>query len=247
MNMNCFNPQCSDGMDFRRQDSRSDMSNWYADQGYPPCGMPPRMIQPPRESGSRPSGRAPWMPAEPGSMSSGTRNMSDRTGGVRAGMRSTPMPADMGTAPADMGTAPMQSNMGTAPTNMGTMPSNMGTMPTNMGTMPSNMGTMPSNMGTMPANMVTMPENMETMPANMETAPETTTTVPSTGNMPAGSEMIPETQQNTMFCEDLDRFPIGMGYVPMQRWSQPSPIDEGFSRGTIFAELDLPFVMGRCM
>lgn len=211
MNMNCFNPQCSDGMDFRRQDSRSDMPNWYADQGYPPCGMPPRMIQPPRESGSRPSGRAPWMPAESGSMSSGNRNMSDRTGGVRAGMRSTPMPE-------------------------------------NMETMPANMGTMPENMGTMPANMGTMPANMGTMPANMGTAPETTTTVPAmTGNMPAGSEMIPEMQQNTMFCEDLDRFPIGMGYVPMQRWSQPSPIDEGFSRGTIFAELDLPFVMGRCM
>lgn len=199
MNMNCFNPQYSDGMDFRRQDSRSDMSNWYADQGYPPCGMPPRMIQPPRESGSRPSGRAPWMPAESGSMSSGNRSMSDRTGGVRSGMRSTPMP----------------SNMGTAPSNMGTMPS-----------MPANMGTMPTNMGS---------------------APEATTTVPATGNMPAGSEMTSETQQNTMFCEDLDRFPIGMGYVPMQRWSQPSPIDEGFSRGTIFAELDLPFVMGRCM
>lgn len=163
MNMNCFNHQCSDGMDFRRQDSMSDMSNWYADQGFPPCGMPPRMILPPGEAGYRPSEQAPWMPAGSGSMPSGNRNMS----------------------------APMQPDMGTAP-------------------------------------------EAAPVPAMM-------------GNMPAGSEMTPETQQNTMFCEDIDRFPIAMGYVPMQRWSQPSPLDEGFSRGTIFAELDLPFVMGRCM
>lgn len=36
-------------------------------------------------------------------------------------------------------------------------------------------------------------------------------------------------QNNMAFCEDLDRFPIGMGYVPMQRWSQPSPLDEAFA------------------
>lgn len=82
----------------------------------------------------------------------------------------------------------------------------------------------------------------------MAMAPETAAAVPAmTDNMQTGDGMTPETQQNTMFCEELDRFPIGMGYVPMQRWSQPSPLDEGFSRGTIFAELDLPFVMGRCM
>lgn len=94
-----------------------------------------------------------------------------------------------------------------------------------MGSMPGE--TAPMNMGTAPANMGTAPANMGAMPA-----------MP--GNMAQG-------QNNMAFCEDLDRFPIGMGYVPMQRWSQPSPLDEGFCRGTIFTELDLPFVMGRCM
>lgn len=40
--------------------------------------------------------------------------------------------------------------------------------------------------------------------------------------------------------------PIGMGYVPWQRWGQTYPLSQGFQRGTIFPELDLPFVMGRC-
>lgn len=48
------------------------------------------------------------------------------------------------------------------------------------------------------------------------------------------------------FCVDDGRFPLAMSYVPMQKWSQPLPIEKGFKRGTIFAELDLPFMMGRC-
>lgn len=43
-----------------------------------------------------------------------------------------------------------------------------------------------------------------------------------------------------------DRFPVGMGYVPMQQWETPYPMDRGFHRGTIFPALDYPFMMGRC-
>lgn len=43
-----------------------------------------------------------------------------------------------------------------------------------------------------------------------------------------------------------DRFPVGMGYVPMQPWQTPYPLERAFMRGTIFPALDLPFVMGRC-
>ena len=42
------------------------------------------------------------------------------------------------------------------------------------------------------------------------------------------------------------RFPVGMGYVPMQRWETPYPIEHGFMRGTIFPSLDYPFMMGGC-
>lgn len=41
-------------------------------------------------------------------------------------------------------------------------------------------------------------------------------------------------------------FPVGMAYVPMQQWQQTYDLGMGFSRGTIFPDLDLPFEMGRC-
>ena len=39
---------------------------------------------------------------------------------------------------------------------------------------------------------------------------------------------------------------VTMAYVPMQRWNQVYDMSRGLTRGTIFPELDLPFVMGRC-
>ncbi len=45
---------------------------------------------------------------------------------------------------------------------------------------------------------------------------------------------------------DLGRMPIGMGYVPWQTWGQTYPMEQGFVRGTLFPDLDLPFLMGRC-
>ena len=43
----------------------------------------------------------------------------------------------------------------------------------------------------------------------------------------------------------VEQMPIGMGYVPWQQWNQIYPLEQGFRRGTIFPELDMPFVMGR--
>lgn len=60
---------------------------------------------------------------------------------------------------------------------------------------------------------------------------------------PAG-EIRGEEQVKTMpGCDDM---PIGMAYVPWQRWGTTYPVDQGLKRGTIFPDLDLPFVMGRC-
>ncbi len=44
----------------------------------------------------------------------------------------------------------------------------------------------------------------------------------------------------------ISSFPPAMAYVPMQQWQQTYDLGLGFSRGTIFPELDLPFMMGRC-
>ena len=37
---------------------------------------------------------------------------------------------------------------------------------------------------------------------------------------------------------------VGMGYVPIQSWQQPYALETAFRRGTIFPDLDLPFMMG---
>lgn len=42
------------------------------------------------------------------------------------------------------------------------------------------------------------------------------------------------------------RYPVGMGYVPMQPWETPYPLNRALMAGTIFPSLDYPFVMGRC-
>ncbi len=59
---------------------------------------------------------------------------------------------------------------------------------------------------------------------------------------------VPETesaqpQAVTSFCPD--RFPVGMGYVPVQKWEAVYSADRALKQGTIFPALDLEF-MRRC-
>lgn len=44
--------------------------------------------------------------------------------------------------------------------------------------------------------------------------------------------------------ENIDKTPIGMAYVPRQMWREIYEKDKGIMRGTIFAELDKPFLKG---
>lgn len=47
----------------------------------------------------------------------------------------------------------------------------------------------------------------------------------------------PEQVQERPFSQ----WPVAMGYVPMQMWSQPVSLCRGLQAGTIFADLDKPF------
>lgn len=52
-------------------------------------------------------------------------------------------------------------------------------------------------------------------------------------------------------CNDYSHNPtpyqsVGMAYVPMQKWSRPMHLEEGFYKGTVFQDLDKPF-LGRCL
>lgn len=39
-----------------------------------------------------------------------------------------------------------------------------------------------------------------------------------------------------------DNFPVGMAYVPWQTWNQVYDFDKALQRGTLFPELDKPFI-----
>lgn len=45
-------------------------------------------------------------------------------------------------------------------------------------------------------------------------------------------------------CDAVDVCRVGMAYVPMQRWRDIYEPEKALSRGTIFAELDMPFLGG---
>lgn len=68
--------------------------------------------------------------------------------------------------------------------------------------------------------------------------------------IPARMEPAQPTAPQTMtsnYGQTQSQYPIGMGYVPIQSWQQPYPVEQAISRGTIFSDLDLPFMMGGCI
>lgn len=65
------------------------------------------------------------------------------------------------------------------------------------------------------------------------------------------NQQAPQWPMPDYYCPDtspkgMEQYPVGMGYVPWQQWQQTYSLEQGLNRGTIFPDLDLPFVMGRC-
>ena len=59
--------------------------------------------------------------------------------------------------------------------------------------------------------------------------------------------MYREVKKNGICCEeDMPGKALAMAYVPWQSWKKLYEICEGFSKGTIFKELDLEFYGRRC-
>lgn len=46
--------------------------------------------------------------------------------------------------------------------------------------------------------------------------------------------------------EKLDQYPLAMAYVPWQKFGRTYELEKGFRMGTIFPELDMPFMRVRC-
>lgn len=53
--------------------------------------------------------------------------------------------------------------------------------------------------------------------------------------------MRPDQDNDGYRPSGVDGLPLGMAYVPMQTWRDIYENGKGLMRGTIFAELDLPF------
>lgn len=48
--------------------------------------------------------------------------------------------------------------------------------------------------------------------------------------------------EDKMTRNDCPDMPLAMAYVPWQKWREIYSAEMGFKRGTIFAELDKPFI-----
>ena len=62
----------------------------------------------------------------------------------------------------------------------------------------------------------------------------------------AGGRTVPAPYLHTetsgrQTCDPLQNMPLAMAYVPWQNWRNLYDIHKGFTRGTIFEELDKPF------
>ena len=78
------------------------------------------------------------------------------------------------------------------------------------------------------------------IPPQNQTPPQNRPDVPQM----LGSGQEPEIEENSRPPQMPNQQPMvaGMAYVPWQRWQQPYDYEEGFRTGTIFPELNLPFL-----
>gem|GEM_PF-1742330 len=131
-----------------------------------------------------------------------------------------------------------------------TRPENGGTAPETGtgGGRPGNGGTMPETGtgGGRPGNGGTMPETGTGggRPGNGGTMPETGTGGgrPGNGGTMPGADCPDMSNQIQMDC--AKGCPLAMAYVPWQVWQDTYDMEKGFMIGTIFPELDLPFLGG---
>ena len=89
-----------------------------------------------------------------------------------------------------------------------------------------------------------MPERRDNECCNERRMPERR------GNECCNERRMPErreTREEREGCEcrhrkdKLEGMPLAMAYVPWQKWCEIYDVCEGFRRGTIFRELDMPF------
>ena len=68
---------------------------------------------------------------------------------------------------------------------------------------------------------------------------------PAKGNHSMSRSMNDCSMNHSM--ERIDQYPVAMAYVPWQKYGETFDLEKGFHTGTIFPELDLPFMRAGCM
>lgn len=62
-----------------------------------------------------------------------------------------------------------------------------------------------------------------------------------------GSKNRSMNQSMNCSMEKIDQYPIAMAYVPWQKYGDTFDLETGFRIGTIFPELDQPFMRAGCL
>lgn len=62
--------------------------------------------------------------------------------------------------------------------------------------------------------------------------------------VPDCERTMPATPEMPFLPECIDSFPVGMTYVPWQRWQNIYNTEEALMIGTIFQDLDYPWLVG---
>lgn len=62
--------------------------------------------------------------------------------------------------------------------------------------------------------------------------------------VPDCERTMPATPEMQFLPECIDSFPVGMTYVPWQRWQNIYNTEEALMIGTIFQDLDYPWLVG---
>ena len=67
-------------------------------------------------------------------------------------------------------------------------------------------------------------------------------------NMTPGCHPMPHPMpaSTAPVCENICTYPIAMAYVPWQKFGNTYELEKAFRTGTIFPELDQPFMRARC-
>ena len=67
---------------------------------------------------------------------------------------------------------------------------------------------------------------------------------PDTFSVNAENIVIPENSDSNNISAFPEQTPLGMAYVPFQQWGTLYDSREGFHKGTLFPDLDFPFMRG---